>query len=220
MRRMEERRSEMSCPVLNGSGGFGFAAVAGGDVEHAVGAELDVPAVVPALQVGEQDLLARRVDPRRVGFRDGEPRHPRPVGQVPLVGLLAKQGVADEALAVLLEIRVERQPVDRLDLLRVREQGERFDLLAEVEKEVCLGVRLVVERIQHAGLLADEEPVARGGAGDEQGMLEFQIRERPDHLEGGRRVRGAYDPRRRSRASGRASQARIPWAWAARRRTR
>ena len=113
----------MSCPVLNGSGGFGVAGVAGGDVEHAVGAEVEVAAVVPALQEGEDDLLARRVDPRRVGLGDGEPGHARAVGQVLLAGLLAAQGVADEALAVLLEVRVERQPVNRLDLLRVRAAG-------------------------------------------------------------------------------------------------
>ena len=53
--------------------------VARGDVEHAVGAEVEVPAVVAALQEGDDDLLARRVDPRRVGLGDPEPGHARAV---------------------------------------------------------------------------------------------------------------------------------------------
>ena len=198
----------MSCPVLSGSGGLGLGGVAGGDVEHAVGAEVQVAAVVPALQEGEDDLLARRVDPRRVRLGDREPRHPRAVRQVRLARLRALQGVADEALAVLLEVRVERQPVDRLDLLRLREQVDRLEFLAQVEEEVGLGVRLVGERVQHAGLLADEEPVAPRTAGDEQGMLELQVRERPHHLEGRRRVGRADDAGGRPGRANRTGRAR------------
>ena len=72
----------MSCPVLKGSGGFGVAGVAGGDVEHAVGAEVDVAAVVAALEEGDEDFLAGRVDPRRLCLGDREARHARAVRQV------------------------------------------------------------------------------------------------------------------------------------------
>ena len=69
----------MSCPVFERVGRVRVRRVAGGDVEHAVGAEVEVAAVVAALQEGEDDLLARRVDPRRVGVRDREPRDARAV---------------------------------------------------------------------------------------------------------------------------------------------
>src|SRR5262245_53565217 len=68
--------------------------VAGGDVQHTVGAEVDVAAVVSALQEGEYDLLAGRLDPRRLRLGDGEPGHARPIGKVPL--LLAPERVANE----------------------------------------------------------------------------------------------------------------------------
>ena len=95
------------------------------------------------------------------------------------------------------------QPVDRLDLLRFGEQVDRLDLLAQVAKEVGPGVRPVGERIEHAGLLADEEPVAARTAGEEQGMLELQIRKDPNDLERRRRIGRADDPRGRpGRATG------------------
>jgi len=53
--------------------------------------------------------------------------------------------VTDEALAVLLKIGVEREAVDRLDLLGLGQQVERLDLLAQVEKQLGLGVRAVGE---------------------------------------------------------------------------
>ena len=123
-----------------------------------------------------------------------EPGHPRAVREIRLAGVRAPQGVADEALAVPLEVRVEGQPVDRLDLLRPREQVDRLDLPGQVQEEVGPGVRVVGEGIEDARLLADEEPVAPGIAGDEQGMVELQIRERANDLEGRRRVGRAHDP--------------------------
>ncbi len=50
--------------------------VAGGNVEHAVGAEVKIAAVVPALQEGQENLLTRWINARRVSRGDGEPRHP------------------------------------------------------------------------------------------------------------------------------------------------
>ena len=116
-----------------------------------------------------------------------------PSGEIRLAGVRAAQGIADEALAVPLEVRVESQPVHRLDLLRPREPVDRLDLPGQVQEEVGPGVRVVGERIEDARLLADDETVPPGIAGDEQGMVELQIRERANDLEGRRRVGGAHD---------------------------
>ena len=124
-----------------------------------------IPAVVTALQEGEDDLLARRVDPRRVRPGDPEPGHARAVREIRLAGVRAAQGIADEALAVPLEVRVESQPVDRLDLLRPREPVNRLELPGQVQEEVGPGVRVVGERIEDARLLADDETVRRRDSG-------------------------------------------------------
>src|SRR6185437_8367463 len=78
--------------------------IARGNVEHAVGAEVEVASVVPTLKEGKDDLFARRIDAWRVRLTDGEARDARSVRQVLLVGLIASQGVTEKALAILLEI--------------------------------------------------------------------------------------------------------------------
>ncbi len=83
---------------------------------------------------------------------------------------------------------MEHQPVDRLDFLGILEQVDRLDFLAQVKKQLGLGIRLIHERVQHAGLLADIETVVSWAAGDEQGMLKLHIREGPYHFEGRRRL--------------------------------
>src|SRR5947209_5152929 len=68
-------RGQQVADVLAGLelvGRAGFGTVAGGDVEEAVGAEVDVAGVVAALEPGEDDLLALGDGPRRVGGRDAE----------------------------------------------------------------------------------------------------------------------------------------------------
>src|SRR5207247_878513 len=107
--------------------------------------------VVPALEKGENDFLALGVDPRRVRLRDLEARYPGTVGQVLLAGLLAPQRVTDKALSVRREVGVEGEPVDGLDLFRLREPVDRPNLRTQIEEEVRFGVRLIGERIQHAG---------------------------------------------------------------------
>ena len=165
-----------------------------GDVQHPVGAEVEITAVVTSLQVGDDDLLARRVDAWRIGRGDPEPRHARAVGEVHLVGVRSPQGIADEALAVPFEVRMKGQPVHRLDLLRPREQGDRPDLPGQIQEPLGPGIGSVsIEGIQDARLLADDEPIAPGDAGDEQGMLELQVGERADDLEGRGRVGRAHD---------------------------
>src|SRR5947209_19742316 len=104
---------------------------------------MNVPTVVPSLREGDDNLFARRVDARRVRLGDGESRHARAVRQVPRAAVLTPEGVTDETLAVLLEVRVEGQPVDRLDLLRPGEPLNGLDFLAQVEKQVRRGVRPV-----------------------------------------------------------------------------
>ncbi len=167
--------------------------IAGGDVKHTVGAEVEIPAVVTTLQEGDDDFLARRVDPRRVRPGDLEPRHARAVRQVRLAGIRAAQGIADEALAVLLEVRVEGQPVHGLNLLRPREPVNRLELPGQVQEKVGPSLGVVGEGIEDARLLADDQTLPSGIAGDEQGMVELQIRERTNDLEGRRRVGSARD---------------------------
>ena len=65
--------------------------------------------------------------------------------------------------------------------------------LRRSKKSSALASGVFGERVQHARLLADEEPVAARAARDEQGMLELQIRKRPNDLEGRRRVGRADD---------------------------
>src|SRR5581483_7056823 len=84
-------------PGVERVGRVGAGRVAGGDVEHAVGAEVEVAAVVAALQEGEDDLLAGRVDARRGGARDREPGHAGAVLEV-LLAAAGQEGVTDEAL--------------------------------------------------------------------------------------------------------------------------
>ena len=61
---------------------------------------------------------------------------------------------------------------------------DRPDLPGQVQEEVGPGVRTVREGVQAARLLADDEPVAPGVTGEEQGVLELQMREGADEREG------------------------------------
>ena len=198
-------------PRFEGVGRVRVGGVAGGDVEHAIGTEVDVAAVVPALEEGEHDLLAGRVDARRIGIRDAEPGDARPVGQVALPGLRALKRVADEAGSILLEIGVKRQTIHRLDLLGSGQQGDRLDLGSQIEKQLGLGVRRVGEGIQHAGLFADIEPIASGTASHEQGMIELQIRKRPNNFVRWRRIGRTDDSRSRPSGPGRRRRRGLRW---------
>ena len=88
-----------------------------------------------------------------------------------MLRLVAPERVADEALAVLLEVGVEGQPVDRLHLFRTGEPVQRLNLLAQVEKQLGLRVRPVHKGIQDAVLFADEQPIAPRRARHEQGVF-------------------------------------------------
>src|SRR6185503_18777906 len=95
-------------------------AVAGRDVEHPVVAEVQIAAVVPAAQERDDDFFGRGVDLRRIRVRYLEPRYPRAVHEVAALPVLPLERVADVAVAVLLELRVEHESVQFADPLRVR----------------------------------------------------------------------------------------------------
>ena len=180
----------------------GVRRVAGRNVEHSVRAEVQVAAVVTALQVGEQNLLTGRVDPRRFGGRHREPRHPRAVGQVRLV--LGLHGVADEALAVLGELRVEHHAVSRFDRDGVRRQREVFQLGGGVEAQLRRGPGVRLHREDFTPLLRHEQPPAAGRLGHQRRVLEDGLGEGVDEFERRRGFGGADEFRRRPRrATGR-----------------
>ncbi len=101
----------------------GPGAVAGGEIQAPVVAEVQAAAVVAARPEPQDHLLALRVDHRRIGPARGEPGDDRAVGQVVL------QDVADVDVPVLFESRMEREPVQG------REVGVE---LGEVECQVGL----------------------------------------------------------------------------------
>src|SRR5262249_45083483 len=94
--------------------------VARRNVEHAIRAKMNVSAVVSTLKKAEDDHLARRINPRRQSIGDGESRNPRPICQISRPGILATQRVADETLPVAFKVRMKRQSVNGLDVLRIR----------------------------------------------------------------------------------------------------
>ncbi len=115
-------RREQVADVLAGVAAVGrarVAAVAGGDVEIAVGAELQAAAVVAAGGPVDHDRLALGVDTRRVGVGDLEARDARALR---VAGL---EDVADVDEAVLREVGMEREAVGAPvagDLAEVEEQ--------------------------------------------------------------------------------------------------
>ncbi len=147
-----------------------------------------------ALQEGDNDFLGGRVDPRRVRLGDNEPRDARSVLEIRLAAIRPPQRVADEALAIPREVRMEGQAVDRLDPLRSFKQIDRFEFPGQVEEEFCPGVLIVGEGIEDAGLLADNEPVAPRISDDEQRMLKLQIREHAHHIKRRRWVGRSHNP--------------------------
>src|SRR5207248_1558594 len=56
--------------------------VASRNVEQAIGAEVEIAGVVTALEKGEDDDLARRINPWRLGIRDSELGDARTVFQI------------------------------------------------------------------------------------------------------------------------------------------
>ena len=104
-------------------GGRRPGAVAGGDIQVAVVAEVQAAAVVAARPEPQDHLLALGVDHRRIGPADREPGDDRAVGQVVL------QDVADVDIPILFEARMKGESVER------REIGVE---LREVERQVGL----------------------------------------------------------------------------------
>lgn len=103
----------------------------------------------------DDPLFAGRIDRRRIGGRDGEPRHARAVGDLRL------EGVHEEALPILGEARVEGEaeeviePCDRPQITDEVGVGHLFIPIAS-------GSRPQRERINLPLLFGDHHPIASG----------------------------------------------------------
>src|SRR5262249_52886105 len=107
-------------------------AVARGEVEHAVGAEAEVAAVVAVGLVLEDQLLRREVALRRVAARREPP-------DLVVLALLRVGAVREDVdVAVLAVIRMERHAVeiDVVDLAEI--EGRLFAFGVEAEDAACL----------------------------------------------------------------------------------
>ena len=161
----------MSWPVSWRIGRIRIAAVAGGDVEIAVGAEVQRSAVVPAAEPGDHDLFAVRIDARRIAD-DAEARYARAVGQV-RVARFAEHDVADIAVVVFGESGMERQAVGVADDGVFR---QRADLLLECrETDRRSAILAIGKREDSPGLLDDKPSIARRRDDHFQRVLECQL---------------------------------------------
>src|SRR5581483_1419248 len=92
-----------------------------------------------------------------------------------------------------LKLRMKDEAINRFQVLRVRQEMNRLEFLAQIEEKIGGGVRFVGEGIEHAILFADEEAVTTGTASKEQGMMKLQFGKGAHDLEGWRWFRGADD---------------------------
>ena len=135
------------------------AAVAEADVEVAVGAEGDRPAVVVrrGLVDAEEHALGGRVGPERVRGGPGELGHARLEHADAGLGALDGGGVADEQAAVRLVARVEREPeeaalVDGADALGEVEEDGRGGVAGEQRQDARRERGVAVEaELDHVG---------------------------------------------------------------------
>ena len=166
----------------------GVAGVAGGDVEHPVGAELEAAAVVPPRHPVDDPLLTGRIDRRRIGGRDGEPRHARAVGDFRL------EGVDQEALPVFSEARVEgeaEEVIEPLDRPQITDEVGVGHLLVAVAP----GSGPHRERIHFPLLFGDHHPIASGDRHELRRLVEAERGEDRLVAVWWRRDRGPADPR-------------------------
>jgi hypothetical protein len=172
--------------------------VAGGNVKEPVGTKMQIAAVVPALQPTDDDLLALRLGPRRIGAADVEPGNARAVGQV-LLAILADQRVANVTVAILGELRVEHEAINRFDAFRARMRLELLKILGEIEKQFGRGIGPIGDGKNAPGLLGDEETIQPGSADAQQRMLQLDLGKDIDGAICRRWFRRADDVRRRPR---------------------
>lgn len=141
------------------------AAIARGDIEAAVGAEDETPAVVPAPLPREQFHFAFRVAPRRILPRGGQPHHPRAVGQRRrAVPILVTGGIAEVDEPVGRIVGIGDDAVHGAD-------GEFFAFflaqpgheLADIDDQVGLSAFPIVRKREDVALHFRHEPAVAGG---------------------------------------------------------
>ena len=193
-----ENGRQQVADILSGVEGIGrvrVGAVAGRDVEKAVLAELEIAAVMAAGQPGDDDFLRARIDARWIRVRHLEAGHARAIRKRSLG--LARQHIANIAVAVFLELRMKRQPVERvqplgaLDLLPVRES------LRDVEEQICLGAGGIHRKGKDlAELFADEKAIHAGRPFHQEWVIEAELGKGALDAIRGRWIGGAGDARR------------------------
>ena len=159
----EDARQILADVVCVGDAG----AVAGDDVEIAVGAELQAAAVVAAIGPFKDDLLGRPINHRRLRLHM-EPRDARAFRQA-FFGTVGNPGHVGEA--VVLELGMERESVD--DLL--------FALgVLQLQREIGLvGVLVIDERPDFSIAAGDEQAIRARCVGEIERLLELrQLRKR------------------------------------------
>ena len=179
----EDAREQVRA-VLSGElavGGRRIGPVARGNVKISIVAEIEAAAVMPARPEPEEHLLAPGIERGRIGRAHLESRDDRAVVHVVL------EHIADVDVAILLELRMEREPVERGEI-RVR--------FGQVHDEVgppAAGVG--GERPDPAFQFAQEEPSRSRRADHHEREFELQVRE--GELDGVRRrgIGRADDPR-------------------------
>jgi len=134
MRRIEESKSLRSWPVSYLSGRIRFGGVAGRDVEHAVIAEVEVARRLwpPAMNVSRMRSLFTSMR-GRVGSGDGELRDARTVWKL-LAAFFALQDVADVTGPLFGKLRMEDEPIARVDFADVAAGVPTFDLFRQIAK--------------------------------------------------------------------------------------
>ena len=160
------------------------------------------PPLCPPLQEGEDDLLARGVDPRRVGVGHGEPRDARAVREAIALRVLRPQGVADEAVAVLRELRVEHQAVELARPPSRRAAGRRVLIsLRRSKKSSAFASGLFANEYSTPACSPTKSRSVPGQRAMSSGWLNFTFGNDPHRLERRRRVGRADDLRGRPRRS-------------------
>src|SRR5262249_16904176 len=115
---------------------------------------------------------------------------------------LARQNIANIAIAVLDELGVKGQTVDRIHAADLAGLVPAVYLRGEVEEQIRFVSTLVLgKRIDLAGMLAYEETVGTGGCRNQERILKSQLGKDPLDLVRRRRLRRAGDARSRPGSS-------------------
>ena len=172
----QDRRKQVA-DVLSGVERVGRvrrSGVARRNVEAAVGAELEAPAIVASGDPRDDDLFARRINLRRLALRHREARNASAVGQTVF------QNVTEIDRSVSREAAMKRHSVNL---------SKTGDFFFQVDDEVrLLGTRIAFERKNLAILFDDKQSVDGRCAGHVQWFLELQLGKHARYDVGQRRV--------------------------------